>query len=236
LKKKILIGAGVAIIIVLGIGVFIGLFSSPEPPPPITPPPKFEYVEINLNENRLVKGNLIKLISIEEEKGIVKIEVYSETTGEPIVVPLSLRGGVAFNYKNISVIPGKVEDNKVTFLIFDLEPIDVEKKSSENVSRPHIPPEELKRVVFRGRLINIAFNDTRVKEEIGNWSYEIGDIVYMEYEARNGELKIKGTFPVVPIYLPSKNDPGDTLLVFINPDDETVIDVGHDYRRVELPY
>ena len=80
-------------------------------------------------------------------------------------------------------------------------------------------------------LINIALNDTRVKEEIGNWSYEIGEIEYGEYEERNGELKIKGNFPVVPIHLRNKNETGVTLLVFINQEDETVIAIGYNYRR-----
>lgn len=93
----------------------------------------------------------------------------------------------------------------------------------------------LKRVVFEGKLINIALNDRRVREEIGNWSYEIGGIEYMDYEERNGELKIKGTFPVLPIYLGNKNEPGVTLLVFINPEDESVIGIGYDYRRGLLP-
>lgn len=87
------------------------------PPPPITQPPKFENVEIKLNESVLVKGNLIKLISIEEEKGIVKIEVHNETTGETMIVPLSLQDYVAFKYKNIAIFLSKIEDNKVTLLI-----------------------------------------------------------------------------------------------------------------------
>ncbi|RZN38726.1 MAG: hypothetical protein EFT35_04470 [Methanophagales archaeon ANME-1-THS] len=62
-------------------------------------------------------GNVIKLISIEEEKGIVKIEIHNETTGEELTAPLSLRGGVAFQYKNIAIIPGNMEDTKITLLI-----------------------------------------------------------------------------------------------------------------------
>ncbi|RZN40163.1 MAG: hypothetical protein EFT35_03255 [Methanophagales archaeon ANME-1-THS] len=89
----------------------------PRTPPPITQPPKFENVEIKLNESASVKGNLIKLISIEEEKGIVKIEVHNETTGEPMIVPLSLQDYVAFKYKNIAIFLSKIEDNKVTLLI-----------------------------------------------------------------------------------------------------------------------
>ena len=34
--------------------------------------PKFEEIEIKINESATVKSNLIKLISIEKEKGIVK--------------------------------------------------------------------------------------------------------------------------------------------------------------------
>ncbi|MDI6885995.1 MAG: hypothetical protein QMD22_06575 [archaeon] len=89
----------------------------PRTPPPITQPPQFENVEIKLNESVLVKGNLIKLISVEEEKGIVKIEVRNETTGEPMIVPLSLQDDVALKYKNIAIFLSKIEDNKVTLLI-----------------------------------------------------------------------------------------------------------------------
>lgn len=89
----------------------------PETPPPITQPPKFEHVEIKLNESVLVKGNLIKLISVEEEKGIVKIEVHNETTGETMIIPLSLQDIVAFKYKNIAISIGKIEDNRVTLSI-----------------------------------------------------------------------------------------------------------------------
>jgi len=89
----------------------------PRTPPPITRPPKFENVEIKLNESVLVKGNLIKLISVEEEKGIVKIEVRNETIGEPMIVPLSLQDYVAFKYKNIAIFLSKIEDYRVTLLI-----------------------------------------------------------------------------------------------------------------------
>jgi len=84
--------------------------------------PKFERVEIELGESATVKGNLIKLISVEEEKGIVKIEVYNETTGESMVVPLSLRGGEAFKYKNIAIIPlsDTIKDDRITFLIAEV--------------------------------------------------------------------------------------------------------------------
>jgi len=138
MKKKtmtlILIAVAITVALVCIAGVII---KSPEPPPvtqpsetpppvtqpsetppPITQPPKYENVEIKLNESVLVKGNLIKLISVEEEKGIVKIEVYNETTGEPMVVPLSLQDDVAFKYKNIAIFLSKIEDNRVTLLIF----------------------------------------------------------------------------------------------------------------------
>ena len=129
MRKKtmasVLIAVAIAVALVCIAGVII---KSPEPPsitsPSVTPtpssvtqPPKFENVEIKLNESVLVKGNLIKLISIEEEKGIVKIEVHNETTGETMIVPLSLQDYVAFKYKNIAIFLSKIEDNKVTLLI-----------------------------------------------------------------------------------------------------------------------
>ena len=139
MKKKtmtlILIAVAITVALVCIAGVII---KSPEPPPitspsvtptpssvtqpsetlpPITRPPKFEHVEIKLNESVLVKGNLIKLISVEEEKGIVKIEVQNETTGEPMVVPLSLQDVGAFMYNNIGFFLSKIEDNRVTLSI-----------------------------------------------------------------------------------------------------------------------
>jgi hypothetical protein len=91
----------------------------PPPPtlPPTTPPPKTEAMELKVGESALVYGNLIKLISIEGEEGIVEIEVLNETTGEPMVVPLNFKkGGIGFNYKNMSIFAIKVEDNKTTLL------------------------------------------------------------------------------------------------------------------------
>ena len=123
MKKKIVISLLIAVTITaVLVGIMVGIMIKSAKPPPVTPPPKFEYVEIKLNESTLVKGNLIKLISIEEGKGIVKIEVYNETTGEPMVVPLSLRGGGAFKYKNIAIIPlsDTIKNDRITFLIAEV--------------------------------------------------------------------------------------------------------------------
>jgi len=118
MKKKIVSSVLIAVVITVVLVCIIGIIIKSTEPPPVTPPPKFEYVEIELNVSTLVKGNLIKLISIEEEKGIVKIEVTNETTGEPMVVPFDfVKGGSAFKYQNITMFPVKVEDNKVTFSI-----------------------------------------------------------------------------------------------------------------------
>ena len=83
--------------------------------------PKFEEIEIKINESATVKSNLIKLISIEKEKGIVKIEVKNETTGKPMVVPLKFYGG-AFKYKNIAIIPlpDTIKNDRITFLIAEV--------------------------------------------------------------------------------------------------------------------
>ena len=83
--------------------------------------PKFEEIEMKINESATVKGNLIKLISIEKEDGIVKIEVKNETTGKPMVVPLKFYG-VAFKYKNIAIIPlpDTIKNDRITFLIAEV--------------------------------------------------------------------------------------------------------------------
>jgi len=83
--------------------------------------PKFEEIEMKINESATVKGNLIKLISIEKEDGIVKIEVKNETTGKPMVVPLKFYGS-AFKYKNIAIIPlpDTIKNDRITFLIAEV--------------------------------------------------------------------------------------------------------------------
>jgi len=104
--------------------------STPEPWGPLPPNfkemeekivPKFEEIEMKINESATVKGNLIKLISIEKEDGIVKIEVKNETTGKPMVVPLKFYGG-AFKYKNIAIIPlpDTIKNDRITFLIAEV--------------------------------------------------------------------------------------------------------------------
>ena len=83
--------------------------------------PKFEEIEMKINESATVKGNLIKLISIEKEDEIVKIEVKNETTGKPMIVPLKFYG-VAFKYKNIAIIPlpDTIRNDRITFLIAEV--------------------------------------------------------------------------------------------------------------------
>jgi len=140
MKKKTMTLILIAVAITVALVCIVGVIIKSSEPPPVTPPsvtptpsaavlpemdkriePKFEDVEIKLNESVLVKGNLIKLISIEEEKGIVKIEVQNETTGEPMVVPFDfVKGGLSFKYKNILIFPVKVEDNRVTFVIAEM--------------------------------------------------------------------------------------------------------------------
>ena len=90
--------------------------------PPRDLPPKFERVEIKVGETVLVKDNPVKLISIEEEIEKEKIEVYNETAGETIVVPLSLRSGTGFKYKNIVIIPlsSTIEEDRITFVIAEV--------------------------------------------------------------------------------------------------------------------
>ena len=119
MKKKIVFSVLIAVVITVVLVCIIGIIFKSTEPPPVTPPPRYEKVEIKIGESTLVNGNLIKLVSIEEEKGIVKIEVQNETTGEPMVVPLDfVKGGLAFKYKNISIFPAKVENNTVTFYCF----------------------------------------------------------------------------------------------------------------------
>ena len=127
MKKKTMVSVLIAVVITAILVCIIGIIIKSAEPPPVTPPPKFEKVEIKIGDSAQVKGNLIKLISIEEEKGIIKIEVQNETTGEPMVVSFNFKkGGLGFNYKNMSIFPVKVEDNKTTFLIAEVAKINEE--------------------------------------------------------------------------------------------------------------
>lgn len=119
MKKKI---KALVLTAIAAIGVIIALFAYAYfTGPPATPVPKFEKVELKTGESAIVKGNLIKLISIEKEDGIVKIEVKNETTGKPMVVPLKFYG-VAFKYKNIAIIPlpDTIKNDRITFLIAEV--------------------------------------------------------------------------------------------------------------------
>ena len=125
MKKKtmtsVLIAIAIIVIIIIALYPYVT-----KPKLPVILPPKIEEVEIKVGETVLVKGNQVKLISIEEENNTVKIEVYNETTGEPRVVPFDfIRGGEAFKLRKglyISPLLGPIEDDKVTFLITEDPP------------------------------------------------------------------------------------------------------------------
>jgi len=51
--------------------------------------------------------------------------------------------------------------------------------------------------------------------------------VFLKYEGKYKGKKLASVFPVVPLYLDNKKEPLFTLLVFINPEEGTVIDVVH---------
>jgi hypothetical protein len=144
MKKETISLILIIVAITVTVVCIVGVIIKSSEPPPVTPTPsstvppwmreldkeiepKFEWVEIKLGERALVKGNLIKLISIEEEKGVVKIEVQNETTGEPMVVPVKFYGE-AFKYKNIAIMPlsDTIEDDRITFLIAEVAKRDEE--------------------------------------------------------------------------------------------------------------
>ncbi len=129
MKKKTMASVliAVVIIVIIIIALVYPYVTKPKLPElPVTLPPKIEKVEIKVGETVLVKGNPVKLISIEEENNTVKIEVFNETTGEPMVVPFDfIRGGEAFKLRKglyISPLLGPIEDDRVTFLITEDPP------------------------------------------------------------------------------------------------------------------
>jgi hypothetical protein len=141
MKKETMTLVLIAVAITVTLVGIVSVIIKSSEPPPVTPSssatvppemdkriePKFERVEIKLAERVLVKGNLIKLSSIEEENGIVKIEIQNETTGEPMVIPLKFYGE-AFKYKNIAIMPlsDTIEDDRITFLIAEVAKRDEE--------------------------------------------------------------------------------------------------------------
>lgn len=111
----VLILIGVAVIIIAFVYPYITDITGP----PRDLPPKYEEVELKIGDSAMVKGNLIKLISIEKAKGTVTIEVYNETMAKPLVVSLNPRGEErAFNVdKKTAIFPLSIKDDRVTFLV-----------------------------------------------------------------------------------------------------------------------
>jgi len=123
MKKKTM--ASVLIVVaVIVIALAYPYVTKPKLPElPVTPPPKFEELKLKIGDSAMVKGNLIKLISIEKAKGIVTIEVYNETMAKPMVVSLNPRGderGFKLD-EHTAIFPlfASIEDDRVTFLIME---------------------------------------------------------------------------------------------------------------------
>ncbi|RJS75299.1 hypothetical protein CW714_00460 [Methanophagales archaeon] len=123
MKKKImasLLIIGVIVISVIIIVLVYPYVTKPKLPDlPVTLPPKYEKVELKTGESAMVKGNLIKLISIERAEETVTIEVYNETMAKPLVVSLNPRGDErAFKMdKKTAIFPASIKDDRVTFLV-----------------------------------------------------------------------------------------------------------------------
>ncbi len=124
MKKKIMASVLIAVAVIAIIALAYTYVTKPKLPElPVTPPPKFEELKLKIGDSAMVKGNLIKLISIEKAKGIVTIEVYNETMAKPMVVSLNPRGderGFKLD-EHTAIFPlfASIEDDRVTFLIME---------------------------------------------------------------------------------------------------------------------
>ncbi|MDD2665993.1 MAG: hypothetical protein PHD13_00565 [Methanocellales archaeon] len=87
----------------------------------------------------------------------------------------------------------------------------------------------------KAKVISIALDDPRVREEIGDKEYELGDVVLYWHEQVYKEEKTSWVYPCLHIYTGGKEQPGVTLVVLVDLEEERVISIGHNYRRVPLP-
>lgn len=78
----------------------------------------------------------------------------------------------------------------------------------------------------KGDAIAIALKDERVREEIRNKEYEIGEVSTAHIEIAGPEENVSGEFPVVPIKMENV-----TLMVFVDIEQGTVINIGHQWEK-----
>ena len=85
------------------------------------------------------------------------------------------------------------------------------------------------------KVINITLADTNVKNEISSigGTYTIGDVYTSTLEGNVPE-KYPGYFPVVPIII-GKEDPGLTMYVYVDIQNEKVISINRQYRKPSPP-
>jgi len=87
----------------------------------------------------------------------------------------------------------------------------------------------------KARVITIVLEDQGVREEIGDKEYELGDVDLCWLEQVYKKEKTSGTYPCLHISIGEKEQPGVTLVVFVDLEEERVICIGYNYRRGQPP-
>ncbi|MEM0203637.1 MAG: hypothetical protein QXO16_07680 [Archaeoglobaceae archaeon] len=85
----------------------------------------------------------------------------------------------------------------------------------------------------KAEVVRVALSDSRVREEIGNSEYEVGNVDMCRFEVYK-EKSISGIYPCLRIYIGGKEQVGVTLVAFVDLEKGQVVHVSHEYRK-ELP-
>ena len=83
----------------------------------------------------------------------------------------------------------------------------------------------------KAEAIAIALEDSDVRQQLGDNEYEIGDVVLNRVEGTYKGKSFSGEFPTVPLVMGNPELPGVTILVFVDPTEESVVGIGRQYRR-----
>ncbi|MBN1762149.1 MAG: hypothetical protein JW878_03580 [Methanomicrobia archaeon] len=95
-----------------------------------------------------------------------------------------------------------------------------------DLTHGEMPPQHDLSEEDRGYAIAIALKDERVRAEIRNKEYEIGDVSKAHIEIAGPEENFSGEVPVVPIKIGNV-----TLMVFVDIEQGEVINVGHQWEK-----
>lgn len=95
-----------------------------------------------------------------------------------------------------------------------------------NLTQGEMPLDHELSEVDKGDAIAIAFKDERVREEIRDKEYEVGDVSKTQIEIVGPEANFSGEVPVVPIKIGNV-----TLMVSVDIEQGKVINIGHQWEK-----